>query len=132
MMNKTSLNIAESKPVMRQPDFEAEIRFLSQEDGGREKLPLQGYRSDLRYKDQNEETAWMIWPLFLNEEGIEIPRGHPVKQQTKANMYIVSDDLRKTVHRQKIREGIRFHLVEGKKIVADGAVTQVLGLWAND
>ena len=71
---------------MRPPDFEAEIKFLTKDEGGRERLPLQGYRPDLRYNDQNEDSAWMIWPLFLNDEGIEIPKGNPVKQQMKANI----------------------------------------------
>ncbi len=74
----------------------------------------------------------MIWPLFLNDEGFEIPKGQPVKQQMKANMYIIDDNLRKTVHAYKIREGIQFYLVEGRKIVAEGTVTQVLGLLEND
>jgi hypothetical protein len=47
-------------------------------------------------------------------------------------MYIIDDDLRKSIHRRKILEGIQFHLVEGNKIVAEGTVTRVIGLWEND
>jgi hypothetical protein len=117
---------------MRRADFEAEIRFLSKEEGGRESLPFQGYRCDLKYKEQEEKFVWMIWPAFLDEEGNELPQGQLVKQKSKANMYIINQELRKTVHQGKIREGVLFHLGKGQKIVADGKVTRILNLLAED
>jgi hypothetical protein len=71
----------------------------------------------------------MVWPMFLDESGNELSKGQPVMQKGKANMYIINDELRKTVHRERIREGVCFHLVEGRKVVADGTVTRILGLF---
>jgi len=43
-------------------DFEARLRFLSPEEGGRKTPVRQGYRADFRYLDDPTGTAWMIHP----------------------------------------------------------------------
>lgn len=45
-----------------------------------------------------------------------------------ANMYVINNRFRETVHAKKIKEGLEFHLVEGSKIVAKGLVTKILNL----
>jgi hypothetical protein len=115
----------------RAPDFEAEVRFLSPEDGGRTGRygPVrQGYRCDVHWDDDPSDLLWMIWPRFLDETGHELPKGTPVPRLSRAHFYIINDELRRTVHRQCIREGTRFHLSEGHHRVAACFVTKILSL----
>ncbi len=53
----------------KQPDFEAEVRFLTPEEGGRSGQygPVkQGYRCDVHWPDEPPNLLWMIWPSFLD------------------------------------------------------------------
>src|SRR5258708_1192078 len=54
------------------PDFEAEVRFLIAEEGGRTGRggPVrQGYLCDVHWDDDSSDVVWMIWPAFLDESG---------------------------------------------------------------
>jgi translation elongation factor EF-Tu-like GTPase len=112
----------------RAADFEAEVRFLTPEEGGRKGPAVQGYRPDLHYDDDETDELWMIWPRFLDASGQELPEGTLIPQCTKAQFYIVNDDLRRTIHRRRLREGVRFHIYEGPHRVASGLVTKILSL----
>ena len=113
---------------VRPPDFEADVRFLTPEEGGRKGPAVQGYRPDLQYDDDEPDEAWMIWPRFLHPSGNELPDGALIPQCAKAQFYIVNDELRRTIHRERIREGVRFHICEGPHRVASGRVTKILSL----
>jgi hypothetical protein len=115
----------------RPPDFEAEVRFLSREEGGRDAPPIQGYRPDIHYDDDLPDQLWMVWPRFIDDEGQELPDGTIVPRLTRARFFIVNDDLRATVHRNRLREGLRFSINEGPKRVAECRVTRVLSLNEN-
>ncbi len=120
----------ESMPV-RAPDFEAEVRFLTPEEGGRTGCngPVrQGYRCDIHMDDDPTDLLWMIWPLFLDENGQELPKGTPIPQVSRAHFYIINDELRHTIHRQWLRVGTGFHLSEGAHRVAACRVTKILSL----
>jgi translation elongation factor EF-Tu-like GTPase len=111
------------------PDFRAEIHILSIEEGGRRKQIHQAYRPVFQYEDDKKDTGWDIWPRFLDENGNELPEFAPVPPETtQANFYILSDDLRITEHRSRIKLGVRFQVREGKKIVLTGTVTKFLFL----
>lgn len=113
----------------RSPDFEAEVRFLSPEEGGRKGSPRQGYyRPDIRYKEDPAGQSWMVWPRFIDDDGHELQQGAVIQQISKACFYVINDELRKTVHGQRIREGVRFHLCEGQRRVAECTVTKILSL----
>ena len=114
-------------------DFEVEYRFVSREEGGRETgPPAQGlYRCDWVYADVVEEdpgTLWMIWPIFINESGEPLPRGTLVTETGLARMVILNDDLRETVHKNRIKLGVRGYFVEGVKKVAEAVVVRVVDL----
>jgi hypothetical protein len=70
----------------------------------------------------------MIWPHFLDESGEELPQGTVVSQISRAHFYIADPELRRTVHRQWLREGARFHLSEGHHRTAACSVTKILSL----
>jgi hypothetical protein len=115
----------------RAPAFEAEVRFLTPEEGGRSGKygPVkQGYRCDIHFDDDPSDLHWMIWPAFLDEGGQELPKGTDVPPLSKAYFYIANDDLRRTVHREWIREGVTFHLCEGARRVAACRVIKLLRL----
>ncbi len=115
----------------RSPDFEAEVRFLAPEEGGRTGQwgpPSQGYRPDVRYDDDLSDEAWMFLPRFLDEHGHELPQGTPIAQLSRAHFYILNDELRRTVHRRRLREGVYFHICEGSRRVAECRVTKILAL----
>lgn len=50
-------------------DFEAKVRFLTKEEGGRSKPPIPGYRGEIRY-DAEERMHYLVTPKrFFTEEG---------------------------------------------------------------
>lgn len=108
-------------------DFEADLRFLSPEEGGRQGPVFQGYPPDMRY-DGDTDALWMVRPIFLAADGTIIPGDVPIRGKVSARMYIVVDEMRTTVHRQRLREGIKFFLHEGSHVVAEGVVTKIAAL----
>lgn len=112
-------------------DFEARLRFLSAEEGGRQtSWVAQGYRPDFSYEDELD-AAFMIWPIFLDEHGEPLTEGTRVltDKPVNARMVIINDELRATEHRQRIKEGVKFFVREGRRIVAEGVVTRILALF---
>src|SRR5437773_2003875 len=100
----------------RPPDFEAEVHFLTPEEGGRSggSGPVrQGYRCDVHWDDDSSDVTWMIWPGFLDQSGREFPKDTPIPESSSAHFYIVSNMARGEVYQQWLREGARFHLTEG-------------------
>ncbi len=123
------MSIAEAGTGRRpNPDFEAEVRFLTPEEGGRATLPLQGWRADVRREAEPGNQCWMIWPRFLGDDGQELPDGTPIAAVSLAHFYVLDDRLRRTVHREWVREDASFYLVEGPHRVARCRVTRLLAL----
>ncbi len=111
-------------------DFEARLRFRSATEGGRQTCRLtQGYRCDFSYKDKLDDI-FMIWPVFLDSSGEPLSEGAEVftNKEVNARMVIINDDLRVTLHRERINEGVEFVLRECSRIVADGVVTKIVEL----
>jgi hypothetical protein len=115
----------------RPPDFEAEVRFLTPEEGGRTGRwgPVrQGYRCDIHWDDDPSDLLWMIWPAFLDEGGQELPKGAVVPDVSTAHFFIASEATRATVYQQWLHKGAGFHLSEGAHRVAACRVTKILRL----
>jgi hypothetical protein len=113
------------------PDFRAAVAFLSDEQGGRKAQPRQGYRPDIHYADDADSQAWMVWPLFLSNDGFELEYDAAVPGLCDANFYIVDAQLRLQVHASRLKVGVHFDLVEGARRVAVCKVTAVLALHEN-
>lgn len=113
------------------PDFRASVVFLSEKQGGRKAQPLQGYRPDIHYADDVKSQAWMVWPLFLSNDGFELEYGATVSSVCDANFYIVDPQLRREVHASRLKVGVQFDLVEGARRVALCKVTAALALAEN-
>jgi translation elongation factor EF-Tu-like GTPase len=107
-------------------DFEAEITILTENEGGRNIPPSNGIRWDFRYAEDAEDeeyTLFMIWPEFVSDDGLLIPRGVDLCGTYRARMYVVDDAMKEKIHNQRIKEGVKFYMVEGPRIVAKGIVT---------
>ena len=113
------------------PDFEADVRFLTVDEGGRQSAPYQGYRADIHYDGDDADGVWMVWPRFIDDSGQELPDGTVIPQVSRAHFYIVNGELRRTVHRKRLREGVCFHICEGQRRVAACLVTKILSLHEN-
>ncbi len=107
-------------------DFEAEVHF--DKNSGRQAPPCNGYRPALRYEDQSPETSWMIWPLqFFTEDG-DVPDDQPAPWDCFARFYILDRELRESIHRSKIRPGVKFYITEGWRVIGTGVVTRLLSI----
>jgi len=121
------------KPLYDTPDdFEAEIRIMRENEGGRISPPYNGIRWDFAYDgDIIKETGiYMIWPDFINEKGNSLPtdKALSIDKILKARMIIISDEMREKIHRDRIVEGLHFFCHEGSRRVAEGIVTKITGL----
>jgi len=115
--------------VTRRHDFEAKLRFLTPEEGGRQAPVQNGYRADFRYLDDPPGTGWMIHPReFITKDGDMLPSDTLIIGDVYARMYILTEHYRMTEHRIRIHLGTQFEVVEGNHVVAEGIVTKIVGL----
>jgi hypothetical protein len=89
-------------------DFEVQYRFYSAEEGGRRTgPPFQGYRSDWLFDgDAVTQGVYMIWPIFLDASGSILDTGAQVGDEGRAQMLIVNDELRRTIHAKRLKVGV--------------------------
>ena len=113
-------------------DFEALIRILPFEEGGRRSAPFNGIRWDFPYaEDDPKDGLWVIWPDFTDTESNSLPRDRalPIGVEIPARMTILNDELRIKVHQARVKVGTTFFCQEGPKRVAFGTVTKITGLF---
>jgi uncharacterized protein (DUF433 family) len=110
----------------READFQVTYRLFTEEEGGRHTPAYQGILWDIRYADETRPHNWMVYPEFIDPDGIPIPSG-PFAPVGRANMFVLNPDLR-SVHRQFISPGTRGYFVEGSRRVGVWEVAKVLGL----
>jgi hypothetical protein len=115
-------------------DFRIEYRFYLIEEGGRQNLPLQGYRSDFWYDKEDDAhigMVFMIWPEFENELGeIILDDKTFVSPKGTARMWII-DEKRRAYHRDNIKVDMNGYLMEGSRRIAECRVIELLGLGSN-
>jgi hypothetical protein len=114
-------------------DFEAKIRVYGPNDGGRRTPAFNGIRWDFAYfEDRSPPTLYMIWPDFLANRGQSLPINEPlaIGISLPARMFVVVDEMRAKVHRDRIALGVRFYCHEGGYRVAEGIVTRITGLFS--
>jgi hypothetical protein len=101
-------------PPPREPDVEAEVRFLTVAEGGRASPVYSGYRGQLHY----DEHDWDALYAYPDRDMV-----HP-GDTAIARMWLLSPD----AHCGKLFAGKSFEVREGQKVVANGVVTRALGL----
>jgi hypothetical protein len=112
-------------------DFEVRYRFLTAAEGGRRTgPPAQLYRSDWSYYDDdvNATRIYMIWPIFLDEGGEIVEPNSFVAAEGIAQMFIVNDELRCSLHARKLAPDVRGYFMEGSSRVATATVTRLLAI----
>ena len=114
----------------RKCDFIVKYRFLSIEEGGRKTgNPIQGYRSDFMYaEDEDLKRAWMIWPEFLDEQNnVILDRSLKVSTSGKAQMWIINRDFLE-LHHNRIKIGLKAYFVEGVFKTAECEIIEIIDL----
>jgi translation elongation factor EF-Tu-like GTPase len=122
--------------LYKQPDdFETTIRIFSTDEGGRISPPFNGIRWDFAYAEDDVPTAgmFMIWPDFVDDAKNSRPTNEalPIGVELHARMTVVVDEMRSTLHRERISVGTEFYCHEGSKRVAAGTVTKLTGLFSD-
>jgi len=100
--------------MSKHPHIEAEIRFLSTDEGGRETPVKSGYRGQFHYK--GEKAGWDAVQEFTGEEWVT-----PGETVT-ARLVFASEE----PHSKRLAEGLSFQIQEGGKVVGLGVVKKVL------
>ena len=114
------------------PDFIVKYRLYSPPEGGR-KVTYQHLRCDFLYEGEDPQIdgIYMIHPEFLDESGNPMNTGVVVPLEGMASMWILSPQMRSTVHRPRIAIGVRGHLVEGSRKIGDVEVVELKALHEN-
>jgi translation elongation factor EF-Tu-like GTPase len=113
-------------------DFEATIRTMRPDEGGRLSPPFNGIRWDFQYAEDPVDRLWMIYADFFDAERNALPTDLPLRIDVElpARMAILSSQLRIEVHQKRLQVGTLFFCKEGSKSVAAGRVTKITGLFA--
>jgi hypothetical protein len=112
-------------------DFEVKYRFFSVEEGGRETgMPFQGYRSDWAYEgdDVKKTGVYMIHPEFIDSDGNVLEKDAQVPSEGIARMRILNRELRETIHKKRIKVGVKGFFMEGGRRVAEAEVIRIVGM----
>ena len=96
------------------PDIEAEITFVSTDQGGRSKPAFSGYRPQFYYDAQDWDA---------DQEYPDVDAVLP-GQTVRALLRFLSPD----AHIGRVHPGMEFQAREGARVVAHGRVTKILHL----
>ncbi len=115
-------------------DFRVSYRFYDPEEGGRNIIPAQGYRSDFWYDNPdypNPRQLFMIHPEFEDIYGnVIFDNAKSVNRSGTARMWILNPEFRIT-HSKWIHIGLTGYFMEGPTKVAECIVIEILGLQTN-
>ncbi len=112
----------------KEPDFEADIIVYSPEESGRPGPARNGIKWDFRYASDDEADIFMIWAVFLTDDGELVSKDVGLIGKYRAQMYIVDDSMKDKVHRERMKEGVEFYMVEGRRKTAEGVITKILNI----
>lgn len=112
-------------------DFEARVRVLRPEESGRNSPPYNGIRWDFQYAQDKTRLVYMwLYPDFFDpitgDSWRELPL--PVDEWLHVRVSVFSEHMR-PFHQARIRAGTSFYYCEGSRIVAEGTVTRIIGLF---
>lgn len=99
------------------PDFEAEITFLTTDEGGRKGYALSGYRPQFFYEGEDHDAI---------QEFVDKERVYPGETVT-VQLHLLNPELL----RDALRVNDHFQIREGLRTVGRGKVTRILKLEEN-
>lgn len=116
----------------RREDFIVSYRLYPPEQGGR-KVTFQHLRCDFMYEDDDPlaDGIYMIHPEFLDEYGVPIREDIAISLEGKASMWVLVEEMKEKVHRQRIVVGTRGFFMEGARKIGEVAVEDIIGLSEN-
>ncbi|WP_123040558.1 hypothetical protein [Cohnella candidum] len=115
-------------------DFNVKYHFYLPQEGGRKKIPYQGYRCDFAYEEYyvEDKSIYAIHPEFEDELGnIILVDDKPVRASGTARMWILFQEMREKVHRNRIKVGTKGYFMEGSRRVGEVEVIEIIGLHTN-
>jgi translation elongation factor EF-Tu-like GTPase len=98
-------------------EIEAEIRYLTTEEGGRRTGVATGYRGQFFYEGDDYDGLQYFPDL---PDGAMVSLGEPVRASVRFRREMWED-----VHSKRITVGMPFQIREGSKTVGHGVVTRV-------
>lgn len=115
-------------------DFIVKYKFYTDKEGGRKTgTPIQGYRSDFMYVEDEVENKqeckmWMIHPEFLDKDNkVILDKTIRVPQTGKAQMWILNERLYE-MHQKRVKVGQKGYFMEGRIKTAECEVIEIVAL----
>jgi elongation factor Tu len=93
----------------------ARVTYLKTEEGGRHTPVYSGYRGQFHYEGEHD-TAWDAVQYFVGRGSVQ------PGDSAECKIQFVSP----SNHLHRVRPGLRFHIQEGGRVMANGVVTEVL------
>ena len=115
------------RPLYTGHHFEATVWILPSEQSGRKTPIYNGVRWQFRYDNQPaEESSYLIFPDFVDANGKSLPPDMPLTEDEPltARMTIPFDELRLSVHLNRIHPDTRFLGYDLWRPIAKGIVTR--------
>jgi hypothetical protein len=118
------------------PDFRVKYTCCKTDETGLYATVRQGIRSDWMYAEDfpctihqpsGQKMFAMIWPRFVDENGLEYSEWEDIPLEGFADMYIVNPEM-KPFHRKLLVIGTKGMLVRGPHILANVEVVDILYL----
>ena len=123
-----------SDHLTERDDFEASIYMYTEAEGGYKNPIFNGIFLDFVYaeSDLTSQQYW-IYPDFIDENRNSYSRELQILPGSEhlARMFILSDEFRMKVHRDKIAIGVKFYCHEGNRRMGEGIITKITGLFLN-
>lgn len=120
------MSVSQSKYENTEYYFRVKYRFYTSEEGGRETLPIQGYRSDFCYEGYEDfgKRIYMIWPIFEDERENVVNVDETVNRVGTARMHIAREELIE-LHKNRLVLGTKGYFMEGPRKVAECEVIEL-------
>lgn len=114
----------------RSADFRVKYRWIATLESVVKQQPFQHMRCDFAYAgdDVARDPIYTIHPEFEDAKGQPLPEKSRVPVTGIATMWILNDEMRRTVHRIQIHVGTHGYFVVGPRPIAEVEVIEILGL----
>ncbi|RNB85144.1 hypothetical protein EDM56_19750 [Brevibacillus fluminis] len=115
-------------------DFRITYTFFTEAEGGRKNPVFQGLRCDFSYAgdDVQKDGLFAIHPEFEDKNGeVIMDNTIPVSGKGTARMWILFPEMRREVHLERIKVGVRGFFMEGPRKIASIEVIELVGLREN-
>jgi hypothetical protein len=116
--------------IRRRKDFRVKYKWIESERAEIRQSPFQFMRCDFAYEgdDVTQSGVYMILPEFENAEGKSPGKDELIPAEGVASMWIMNEELRKTIHRERIQPGVQGYFMVGRICIAKVEVIELVEL----